>query len=529
MGRSAAPRTLQLRMGRVPGRFYGPSCFVAFRADPHPLAIASTRSGNGPETVTRGMEMRIKFHVVAACGAALFVLAACGGGSGNGSGSTGGNTTGGASGSTLSLAAQVGQKAFFDQTLSGGKDMSCASCHSPQYAYGPPNSLAVQLGSDSAQSGVRAVPTLRYKDATPPYNDNAANPDGVTLPSAGGGFMLDGRAPTLAAQPELPLLNPIEMNNASKDVVVQAVKSGSYADLFKQAFGANVFDDTGAAFTALGQAIQAYEQEDLSFHPYTSKYDLYVHNKLGGTLTAAERRGLINFNTGDIGNCSACHYGGVNFNGNQGLMTDFTYQAIGAPRNDSSIPGNPDPIPANDKDPTYYDMGLCGPYRTDHAPGSPGFETSDQYCGQFKVPTLRNVATRSAFFHNGVFHSLGQVVHFYNTRDTNPEYWYPNSGGSGTPVDNPDYALQPTYVPGAKLQIFNDLPTAFQGNVDEEVPLGTGIGGDNTLGGGTQPRSPGSKPSMSDQDIADVVCFLNTLTDGYQIPDTPPTSGACVN
>lgn len=485
--------------------------------------------------------MRTKFHVVAVFGAVLLMLTACGGGGvdnssssssgGSGSGASSGGSSSGGSSSTLSLAAQVGQKAFFDQTLSSGKNMSCASCHSPQYAYGPPNSLAVQLGSDPGQSGVRAVPSLRYKDATPPYADNAANPDGVTLPSAGGGFMWDGRATTLATQPELPLLNPIEMNNPSKDAVVQAVKSGTYADLFKQVFGANVFDDTDTAFADVGQAIQSFEQEDPSFHPYTSKYDLYVHNKLGGTLTAAENRGLRTFNTAEVANCSACHYGGVNFNGNQGLMTDFTYQAIGAPRNDKSIPGNPDPIPAND-DPTYYDMGLCGPYRNDHTPGQLG--VPDQYCGQFKVPTLRNVATRNAFFHNGVFHSLNQVVHFYNTRDTNPEYWYPSTGGSGAPVSNPTYALQPTYMPGATVAKFNDLPVEEQGAVDEEVPLGTGITPpDNvnatTLSDGVQPRAVGSTPSITDQQITDLVCFLNILSDGYQIPDVQPTSGTCVN
>ncbi len=458
----------------------------------------------------------------------ILIQAGCGGGgSGSGAGSGSGSSTGGGPTPALSLPAQVGKKVFFDQNLSGGKNMACATCHSPQYAYGPPNSLAVQLGSDPAESGVRAVPSLRYKDGTPPYSDNAANPDGVTLPSAGGGFMWDGRAPTLAAQPELPLLNPIEMNNPSKDAVVQAVQSGTYADLFKQAFGANAFDSTATAFADIGQALQAYEQEDLSFHPYTSKYDLYIQNKIGGTLTAAEIRGLENFNADSIGNCSACHYAGVNFNGNVGLMTDFTYQAIGAPRNDSSIPGNPDPIPANDADPAYFDMGLCGPYRNDHTPAQLG--AADPYCGQFKVPTLRNVATRSAFFHNGVFHSLDQVVHFYNTRDTNPEFWYPSSGGAGTPVNNPIYALQPTYAPGALIKVFNDLPAGSQGNVDEEVPLGTGEGGDNTRGGGTLPRAAGSAPSMNDQQIADVVCFLNTLSDGYQVPATPPTSGPCVN
>ncbi|HEY0181627.1 MAG TPA: cytochrome c peroxidase [Rhodopila sp.] len=474
-----------------------------------------------------------KFYAGILC-AALSVLSACGDGDDNspqpsGTGSTTSTTTSSSTpASTLSLAAQVGQHLFFDKTLSGGKNMSCATCHDPAYAYGPPNSLAVQLGSDPSQSGVRAVPSLRYKDMTPAYGDDSDNPDGVSQNAPGGGFMWDGRAATLADQVALPLLNPIEMNNASKAAVVQAVQNASYVALFQQAFGANVFNDTDSAFADVGNAIEAFEHEDSSFHPYSSKYDLYVHNKIGGTLTAAEKRGIMIFNSGTIANCSACHYAGANFNGSQGLMTDFTYQAIGVPRNDASIPGNPSPIPAN-QDATHYDMGLCGPDRTDHAPGTAGIATPDPYCGLFKVPTLRNVATRGAFFHNGVMHSLTQVVHFYNTRDTNPEYWYPATGGSGAPTANPSYALFPQSVPGATVQKFNDLPVAYQGNIDEEIPLGTGDGGDNTLGSGTAPRLPGSTPIMSEQDVQDVVCFLNILSDGYKPPATQPTSGTCVN
>jgi cytochrome c peroxidase len=463
----------------------------------------------------------------------LLALAACGGGGSSAvaTPTTAGGATADAGSTPLSLQAQVGQKVFFDRNLSGGRNMSCASCHDPQYAYGPPNSLAVQLASDPDRSGVRTVPSLRYKEATPPYDDHAANPDGVTQASAGGGFMWDGRATSLATQSALPLLNPAEMNNASKAAVVQAVRTGAYAGLFTQAFGAAIFADTDTAFDAIGTALQAFETEEISFHPYTSKFDLYVHNKIGGTLTAAEMRGLAIFNNPRGGNCAACHYAGVNFNGNQGLMTDFTYQALGAPRNDRSIPNNPDPIPAND-DPGYHDMGLCGPYRTDHAPAQPG--TPDPYCGQFKVPVLRNAATRNAFFHNGVFHSLLQVLHFYDTRDTNPEYWYPSSGGAGTPVKHPGWALQPSHVPGATVAKFNDLPAAQHGSVDEEIPLGSGITpADNvnasTLAEGVQPRAVGSAPVLSEHDIADVICFLNTLSDGYQVPAKPPTSGNCVN
>ncbi|MGF6348498.1 cytochrome-c peroxidase [Variovorax sp. W2I14] len=426
----------------------------------------------------------------------------------------------------LSMPAQVGQLAFFDKNLSSGRNMSCASCHDPQYAYGPPNSISVQLGSDIKQTGARAVPSLRYKESTPPFSEDAPNPDGVTSNSPGGGFMWDGRGTTtMAAQAALPLLNPVEMNNSSKEAVVKAVQNGAYAGLFKQTFGANVFDNTDAAFDALGTAIQALETEDLSFHPYSSKYDLYVFNKIGGVLTPAERRGEVLFHSTGVTNCSGCHYTGANFNGNSGLMTDFTYQALGAPRNDRSIPNNPDPIPAND-DPAYFDMGLCGPFRTDYMP-APG--KAHPYCGMFKVPVLRNAATRGAFFHNGVLHSLEQVVNFYNTRDTNPEYWYPSHGdGTGKPQANPVWALQPTAVPGATVDKYNDLPPVQQGNVDEEMPMGTGEGGEKTLASGTKPRAPGATPVMTPQQIADLVCFLGTLSDGYQPSSAPSASGRCV-
>ncbi|MDQ2734766.1 MAG: cytochrome-c peroxidase, partial [Pseudomonadota bacterium] len=50
-----------------------------------------------------------------------------------------------------------------------------------------------------------------------------------------------------------------------------------------------------------------------------------------------------------------------------------------------------------------------------------------------------------------------------------------------------------------------------------------------TLGDGVLPRDAGSAPSMTEEQIADLVCFLGTLSDGYQPPATPPTSGGCVN
>jgi cytochrome c peroxidase len=61
----------------------------------------------------------------------------------------------------LSAIASLGQKMFFDPSLSASGKMSCASCHNPAHAYAPANSLAAQLGGpDMRQQGDRAVPSL---------------------------------------------------------------------------------------------------------------------------------------------------------------------------------------------------------------------------------------------------------------------------------------------------------------------------------------------------------------------------------
>jgi cytochrome c peroxidase len=404
---------------------------------------------------------------------------------------------------TLSLAGQVGKRMFVDPSLSGSSRMSCASCHDPANAFGPPNDLAVQLGGkDLKAAGSRAVPSLRYKDATPAYADLLDNPDGVSVPGPGGGFTWDGRAATLAEQARIPLLAANEMANASAADVVSKLKASSYAGLFREAFGAQVFDDGDAAFLSALKALQAYQLEDPDFHPYSSKFDRYAANKIGGNLTLAEARGLKVFADPKIGNCASCHYQGAGLNGSSALFTDFSYETIGVPRN-AAIPANADP--------KYADVGVCGPLREDHA-RTPG----NTFCGMFKAPTLRNVALRKSFFHNGAMHSLEQVIRFYNTRDTLPEIWYPTVGGTPKAkpdLDFPGYGLVTTQYSGGKVQKFDDLPPDFRRNIDTQMPM--------------DGRAAHSKPPMSEQDIGDLICFLNTLTDGYKSSAIPPTAGAC--
>src|ERR1700723_2662889 len=184
---------------------------------------------------------------------------------------------------SLSPQAQVGQKLFFDTNLSGSKRMSCATCHDPNNHYAQPatNTRAVQLGGPKLTTlGFRAVPTLTYNEYTPPYNDDAPNPDGESKNSPGGGFTWDGRADTQAQQAAIPLLSPFEMANTSQAAVVAVVQNASYAALFQQAYGANVFSNSSTAFTDIGLALQEYQIEDPSFHAFTSKYDYAVSLEL---------------------------------------------------------------------------------------------------------------------------------------------------------------------------------------------------------------------------------------------------------
>jgi cytochrome c peroxidase len=136
---------------------------------------------------------------------------------------------------------------------------------------------------------------------------------------------------------------------------------------------------------------------------------------------------------------------------------------LGVPRNHA--------IAAN-TEPGFFDLGLCGPRRTD-------LPSETQYCGYFKTPTLRNVARRRRFFHNARFDSLRQVLRFYAERDTRPQQWYPTVHG--------------------RVIKFDDLPTRLRDRVDlSDRPFG---------------KEQGKPPALSAAEIDDVLAFLETLDD----------------
>jgi len=63
----------------------------------------------------------------------------------------------------FSAMAKLGHDIFLDTSLSSSGKIACASCHSPDHAYGPPNEGPVMLGGPELKlPGVRAVPSLTY-------------------------------------------------------------------------------------------------------------------------------------------------------------------------------------------------------------------------------------------------------------------------------------------------------------------------------------------------------------------------------
>ena len=366
--------------------------------------------------------------------------------------------------SAAALAA-LGRALFADPALSASGKIACASCHDPEHDFGPPNNQAVQRGGmDGRSFGVRAVPSLKYTQNTPPFTEHFVDDDGDDSVDQGpaGGRTWDGRSQSFHDQARLPLFSSFEMANKDSDAVVAKVQAGHDAQ-FRAVFGTRAFDDKALAFKGVLMALEAYQQSPAEFYPYSSKYDAYLKNE--ALLSAQELRGLAAFNDPEKGNCARCHPG-AKIKGAFPQFTDFGFAALGAPRNFE--------IPAN-ADRRYYDLGLCGPLRTD-------LQDRPEYCGMFRTPSLRNVARRPVFFHNGVFHSLSDVVRFYAERDTKPEKWY-------------------RHAADGRILKFDDLPARYVANLDTQAPFD---------------RQAGNAAALNDRDIEDIVAFLQTLTDGYK-------------
>ena len=365
----------------------------------------------------------------------------------------------------LSAAARLGSQLFGDPSISASGRLSCASCHDPANAFAAPRGAGVVMYGGPAldRPGLRTVPSLRYLDHTPRftrhyYLTTAREPEDR---GPAGGFMRDGRADTLRAQALLPLLDPAEMANADVASIAQHLRAAVYFGEFRRLYGDGAPQSDAELVAQAAEALERYQLENPAFHPYSSRYDQFLAAR--AQLSAQELRGLRLFVDPAKGNCAECHPHNTGPGGRAPAFTDFSYHALGVPRNPA--------IPAN-ADRHFFDLGLCGPRRVELA-------SERGYCGYFKTPSLRNVARRQFLFHNGRATTLAEAARFYVERDRLPALWYPHAAGGP--------------------RRFDDLPVTLRGNVNRsDAPLNW---------------RQGQPPALGASEIDDLVAFLKTLDD----------------
>ena len=175
----------------------------------------------------------------------------------------------------------------------------------------------------------------------------------------------DGRAPTLESQVITPLTNPDEMGMTADHVVQRIRGIAGYAPFFAAAFG-----DSAITFERIAKAIATFERTILSGN---SAYDRYLAG-VKSALTKQQKDGLDFFNK--KGECAECH-SGPNF-----TTEKFANLGIGMDQ------GNPDP-------------------------GRENITKKRGDLGKFKVPTLRDLAHRAPYMHDGSVKTLGEVLDLY--------------------------------------------------------------------------------------------------------------------
>ncbi len=196
----------------------------------------------------------------------------------------------------------------------------------------------------------------------------------------------DGRAPTLEAQVIIPVTHPHEMGMTADKVVATLEGIKGYAPLFSAAFG-----DRAINFTRVSQALATFERMIVSGN---SAYDRYVAGDKSA-LTKEQKSGMSFFN--GKGECAECH-NGPNF-------SDEKFANLG--------------------------LGMAAPHPD---PGREEVTKKHGDFGKFKVPTLRDLAHRGPYMHDGSVKTLGEVLDFY--------------AGGGLPNPHVDTRLIKFYLDG---------------------------------------------------------------------------------
>ncbi|MCU1277233.1 MAG: cytochrome peroxidase, partial [bacterium] len=283
----------------------------------------------------------------------------------------------------------LGEKLFFDGTLSVDATVACATCHNPARAFtdGRPTSIGVR-----GRMGQRNAPTVMNAL----YNK----------------FQFwDGRVRTLEEQAALPITNPMEMGQPSVDAAVAAISANpDYRNAFQRVFG------HAPNGPDLLRAIASYERTLLSFD---SPFDRFINGDKSAIDDAA-KRGWALFN--GQARCNRCHAVSrtlpnlTNFNDN-----DFHNIGIGIihhhvvplARQAEKLVNSGDTKSLDDAA-IQSEMSVLGRFLV---------TKKEKDTASFKTPTLRNLLLTGPYFHDGSQATLWDVLDHYNKGDGVSDLW----------------------------------------------------------------------------------------------------------
>jgi cytochrome c peroxidase len=275
----------------------------------------------------------------------------------------------------------LGEKLFFDRSLSANGTLSCAMCHIPAQGYAS-NQSALSIGVEGR--------TLR-RNAPSLYN--------VVFKQY---LFHDGRETDLALQVWGPLLAPDEMGNSGiGPLLTRLAQDKDYGP----AFGA-AFPGEGVTMATLGRAIAAYEASLLKGD---SRFDRAVFGGEEAALTPQERRGYEIFIS--KGGCAACHRIGAD----SALFTDQSWHDTGvAFRPQGAWSTRVELAPGVVTDARRLAFGGS---RRDPRSDLGRFEITNNPADRwaFTTPALRGVKDSAPYMHDGGIATLEEVVEFYNS------------------------------------------------------------------------------------------------------------------
>jgi cytochrome c peroxidase len=272
----------------------------------------------------------------------------------------------------------LGKALFFEDRLSADGKISCDHCHVP--AKGFTDQLPTSMGIN-AQFGQRNAPTVLNSM----FN--------VTQ-------FWDGRSPSLEAQVEGPVTNPVEMGQKSTDAAVAKIKSISeYQKQFQEVFGRD------PNFADIERAIAAYERTQFAFD---SPFDKFMAGDKNAISDSA-KRGWSIFN--GKGRCMSCH----GWNPTQPLFTEMKFHNIGVSAHKSDFV----PLARKaldtlrsgassqdiDKLAIGSDMSGLGRFLVTKQPHD---------IGAFRTMGLRNLLVTQPYFHDGSQATLWDTIDHYN-------------------------------------------------------------------------------------------------------------------